>query len=111
MRYRWFADEEKKTDEFGMPVSRAAGEESSRQKKIIYHRGEVLSIIIAAVITLYEWFHDDSPLLYISTAFLVFELRPLAVMFLGKAGEAVSNAMLGFSLAVFIGVIFWILFW
>lgn len=111
MRYRWFANETKETDEFGVPVSRAAYDEALQPQKISYHRGEVLAIIIAMAILLYEWFHDDSPLIYVCVAFLVFELRPIALLFFGKAGRAVSNALLGFSLATFIGVLFWILFW
>lgn len=111
MRYRWFADEAKETDEFGVPVSRAAHDEALQPQKIGYHRGEVLSIIIVMAILLYEWFHDDSQLIYVCVAFLVFELRPIALLFFGKAGRAVSNALLGFSLATFIGVLFWILFW
>ena len=81
MRYRWFADEAKETDEFGVPVSRAAHDEALQPQKIGYHRGEVLAIIIVMAILLYEWFHDDSQLIYVCVAFLVFELRPIALLF------------------------------
>ena len=50
MRYRWFADEAKETDEFGVPVSRAAHDEALQPQKIGYHRGEVLAIIIVMAI-------------------------------------------------------------
>jgi len=40
-------------------------------------------------------------------SFLTFELRPLARAFLGKNGRAVSNVLTGFSVALFVGALFW----
>ena len=48
MRYRWFADESKEKDEFGMPVSRAEYDEALQRKTVLYHRGELLAIAICA---------------------------------------------------------------
>ena len=110
MRYRWFIDKDKQTDEYGVPVSRAEYDEALHPQPFSYQRGEKLAIGLVAIILLYELFNDDSPIIYLCLSFLTFELRPLAKRFWGKNGQAVSNAMAGFSVAVFIGTLFW-LFW
>jgi hypothetical protein len=43
-------------------------------------------------------------------SFLTFELRPLAKLCLGKNGRAVSNALTGFSVAMFMGTLVWTFF-
>ena len=110
MRYRWFADESKEKDEFGMPVSRAEYDEALQRKTVLYHRGELLAIAIAAVIMLYEWVTDDRPLLFVCLSFLVFELRPLARYMLGANGRAIGNMLTGFSLAMFVATLMWTFF-
>ena len=86
MRYRWFADEEERMDEFGVPVSRAVKDEALPPRRPGYARGELLAIALAAVI-------------------LIYEMRPLALLFLGPAGPVAANVMKGFSLAVFLGAV------
>ncbi|SFT50752.1 hypothetical protein SAMN02910356_00861 [Selenomonas sp. GACV-9] len=107
MRYRWFVREEERTDEFGNPISRAVHDEALQPRKIGYARGELLAIAMAVVILLYEWVTDDSPLIFVCVSFLVHEMRPLALQFLGEYGKPVSNMMLGFSVALFIGALVW----
>ncbi|SHK57257.1 hypothetical protein SAMN05216582_10819 [Selenomonas ruminantium] len=110
MRYRWFVDEERQTDEFGMPVSRAERDERDRtlpSRSELYQRREMLAIVAAFFILLYEWITDDSPVAYICVAFLTFELRPLAKQFLGERGQTVSNALAGFSVAMFLAAVVW----
>lgn len=109
MRYRWFADTEKETDEFGVPVSRAEYDEALHPPKTpLYQPKEMLAIAVVAFILLYEWFAGDSAVvMYMCVSFLTFELRPLAKACLGKNGRAASNALAGFSIAMFLGTLLW----
>ena len=109
MRYRWFVDEEKQTDEYGVPVSRAEYDEALHlQKTPVYQPKEMLAIAVVAFILVYEWFVGDSAhVMFMCVSFLTFELRPLARLCLGKNGRAVSNALTGFSIAMFVGTLFW----
>lgn len=108
MRYRWFVDENKRTDEYGVPVSRAEYDEALHPEPFSYTRGEKMAIGLVAVILLYEWVNDDSPIVYLCLSFLTYEMRPLAKRFFGRNGQTVSNVMTGFSIAAFIGTLFWI---
>ena len=112
MRYRWFVDKDKQTDEYGMPVGRAEYDEALHPKKTpVYQPKEMLAIAVVAFILLYEWFVGDSaPVMFMCVSFLVFELRPLAKLCLGKNGCAVSNAMTGFGAAMFVGTLIWLFF-
>jgi hypothetical protein len=107
MRYRWFVDETKTTDEFGVPVSRAEYDEALHHKPVMYHRGELLAIAIALVILVYAWINEDQPLQFICIAFLLFELRSAVRYIMGPAGRSLSNGLLGFSLAMFIATLVW----
>ncbi|MBQ1461700.1 MAG: hypothetical protein IIT82_02345 [Selenomonas sp.] len=107
MHYRWFIDKDKQTDEFGVPVSRAEYDEALHPQKKLYQRGELLAIVVVMFIMLYEWTTDDNPLLAMCISFLTFEMRPLAREFLGRNGEAASNALTGFSVALFVGAVVW----
>ena len=105
MRYRWFADEEERMDEFGVPVSRAVKDEALPPRRPGYARGELLAIALAAVILIYEWVVDDTSMIFVCVSFLIYEMRPLSLLFLGPAGPAAANVMKGFSLAVFLGAV------
>ncbi|MBO5651117.1 MAG: hypothetical protein J5908_06460 [Selenomonas sp.] len=110
MRYRWFVDQDKQTDEYGVPVSRAEYDEALHpKKKPVYEPKEMLAIAVVAFILIYEWFAGDSALvMYMCVSFLTFELRPLARLCLGKHGRAAGNALTGFSIAMFLGTLLWI---
>lgn len=105
MRYRWFADEEERTDEFGVPVSRAVQDEALRPRRPGYARGERLTIALDIAILIYEWAVDDTSMIFVCISFLIYEMRPLALLFFGPAGPAAANVMKGFSLAVFLGAV------
>ncbi|MCR5758142.1 MAG: hypothetical protein K6F95_09580 [Selenomonas sp.] len=109
MRYRWFADENKETDEYGVPVSRAEYDEALHpQKTPLYQPMEMLAIVVVASILAYEWLAGDNALvMFLCVSFLTYELRPLAKLCLGKNGDAVSNALTGFSIATFLGTLVW----
>lgn len=111
MRYRWFVDEEKQKDEFGVPVSRAAYDEALHppRKTSLYGRKEVLAILVVIFIMLYEWNEDYSPITYMCVSFLTFEVRPLVAFFMGDKGRTVSNVLTGFSVAMFVAAAFWTL--
>lgn len=109
MRYRWFIDEEKQKDEFGVPVSRATYDEALHppRKASIYSRKEVLAILVVIFIMLYEWNEDYSPIIYMCVSFLTFEVRPLVRIFWGDKGRTASNVLTGFSVATFVAAVFW----
>jgi hypothetical protein len=63
---------------------------------------------VVAFSLLYEWFAGDSAgVMYLCVSFLTFELRPLVKSCLGENGRAVSNALAGFSIAMFLGTLLW----
>lgn len=84
MRYRWFADEGERMDEFGVPVSRAVKDEALPPRRPGYARGELLAIALAAVILIYEWVVDDTSMIFVCVSFLIYEMRPLALLFWGR---------------------------
>ena len=92
-----------------MPVSRAEYDEALHPPKTPnYQPKEMLAIAVVAFILLYEWFAGDSAVvMYLCVSFLTFELRPLAKACLGKNGRAASNALAGFSIAMFLGTLLW----
>lgn len=108
MRYRWFSDPDKEVDEFGVRRSRAADDPTLAPPKIGYARGELLAIVIACVIFLYESYAGDLPLLFVALSFILYELRPLALLFLGARGRFVAGFLRGFSLALFAFTMLWI---
>ena len=107
MKYRWFVKDEERVDEFGVPVSRAVHDEAMQPKKIGYTRGEMLAIAVAAVILCYEWASDDTPLVFVCVSFLAYELQPIVMMTAGARGRPVCNMLKGFSIASFLGALFW----
>lgn len=107
MRYRWFVKEEDRVDEFGVPVSRAVHDEAMQPKKIGYQRGEMLAIVIAALILGYGWANDDTPLIFVCVSFLTYELRPIVMLTAGARARPLCNVLKGFSIASFLGAILW----
>ena len=90
MRYRWFVDEEKQTDEYGVPVSRAEYDEALHpQKTPVYQPKEMLAIAVVAFILVYEWFVGDSAhVMFFFFFFLKFELGSFPQFVWGKTGGA-----------------------
>ena len=73
-------------------------------KRKISH-AEISGIIISVVMLGYSLFTEDKPLFFLSTALLIFLLRPLIGGLFGKHNQAVQNALHGFSIALFFGAI------
>ena len=66
---------------------------------------ESSGIAISAVMLVYSLKEEDKPLFFLSTALLIFLLRPLIGAFFGKHNRAVQNALHSFSLVLFIGAL------
>ena len=64
---------------------------------------ETSGIAISAVMLAYSLAEGDKPLFFLSTALLIFLLRPLIGAFFGKNNRAVQNALHSFSIVLFIG--------
>ena len=84
-------------------------EVSSTEQKPI-RRTETYGIVISAVALLYGILTKDKALVFLSVSLLLFLTRPVIAAPFGKYSQAVQNAIKGFSIALFIGSIFFIFF-
>ena len=66
---------------------------------------ESSGIAISAVMLAYSLKEGDKPLFFLSTALLIFLLRPLIGALFGKNNRAVQNALHSFSIVMFIGAL------
>ncbi len=66
---------------------------------------ESSGIAISAVMLIYSLREGDKPLFFLSTALLIFLLRPLIGALFGKNNQAVQNALHSFSVVLFIGAL------
>ena len=66
---------------------------------------ETGGVAISAVMFAYSLAEEDKPLFFLSTALLVFLLRPLIGALAGKHNRAVQNALHSFSIVLFIGAL------
>lgn len=66
---------------------------------------EVSGVVISAVMLVYSLAEQDKPLFFLSTALLIFLLRPLIGALAGKNNRAVQNALHSFSVVLFIGAL------
>ena len=73
-------------------------------------RTETYGIVISAVAFLYSIATKDKPLLFLSVSLLLYLMRPIIAAPFGKHSHSVQNAIKGFSMALFIGSIFFIFF-
>ena len=73
-------------------------------KRKISH-AEASGILISVVMVGYSLVTEDKPLFFISTALLIFLLRPIIGGLFGKHNRAVQNALHGFSIALFVGAL------
>ena len=76
----------------------------SKTKQKISH-AEASGIVLSIVMIGYSLFTEDKPLFFLSTALLIFLLRPLIGGLFGKHNQAVQNALHAFSLALFFGAL------
>ena len=66
---------------------------------------ETSGVAISAVMLVYSLAEGDKPLFFLSTALLIFLLRPLIGALFGKNNRAVQNALHSFSIVLFIGAL------
>lgn len=71
---------------------------------------ESSGIAISAVMLAYSLKEGDKPLFFLSTALLIFLLRPLIGALFGKNNRAVQNALHSFSVVLFIGALLFLFF-
>ena len=64
---------------------------------------ETSGVAISAVMLAYSLADGDKPLFFLSTALLIFLLRPIIGALAGKNNRAVQNALHSFSIVLFIG--------
>ena len=91
MRYRWFEDEKYHT---------------SDTKKYRMARGELTGIFICAVVFLYALTERDIPVMFITAAFIFYELRPMTSLLGEPMGSFLSNVLQSFSIVLFFGALF-----
>lgn len=84
-------DEDEKSDE-------------PKVKQKISH-AEAIGIIISVFMLGYSLFTEDKSLFFLSTALLIFLLRPLIGGLFGRHNEAVQNGLHAFSVALFVGAL------
>ena len=66
---------------------------------------ETSGVAISAVMLVYSLAESDKPLFFLSTALMIFLLRPLIGALCGKHNRAVQNALHSFSIVMFIGAL------
>ena len=73
-------------------------------KQKISH-AEASGIVLSVVMLIYSLVTEDKPLFFLSTALLIFLLRPIIGGLFGKHNSAVQNALHAFSVALFVGAL------
>lgn len=73
--------------------------------KMKLSHAETSGVAISAVMLVYSLSEGDKPLFFLSTALLIFLLRPLIGLLFGKYNRAVQNALHSFSIVLFIGAL------
>ena len=73
--------------------------------KIKLSHAETSGVAISAVMLVYSLAEEDKPLFFLSTALLIFLLRPIIGALAGKNNRAVQNALHSFSIVLFIGAL------
>lgn len=73
--------------------------------KMKLSHAETSGVAISAVMLVYSLSEEDKPLFFLSTALLIFLLRPLIGLLFGKYNRAVQNALHSFSIVLFIGAL------
>ena len=73
--------------------------------KMKLSHAETSGVVISAVMLVYSLAEEDKPLFFLSTALLIFLLRPIIGAIAGKHNRAVQNALHSFSIVLFIGAV------
>jgi len=105
--YRFFDRDTEKTDEMGIPLTRADidARERTGEPERIFSRGEQTGIVLSSVIFAYGYTEGDLSLVFFCLSFLIFELRKIVRRYTGKYGQDIANAMHGFSIALILGAL------
>lgn len=105
--YRWFDRDQEKTDEMGIPLTRADidARDHEREPERIFSRGEQTGLVLSSLILAYGYTEGDLSLIFFCLSFLVFELRKIIRRCAGTYGTSIANAMQGFSIALILGAI------
>ena len=105
--YRFFDRDMEKTDEMGIPLTRADidAREHAREPERIFSRGEQTGLVLSSVIFAYGYMEGDLSLVFFCLSFLIFELRKIVRRYTGKYGQNIANAMHGFSIALILGAL------
>ena len=99
-RSKKFVDSETQAEE---DKQKSATPKPELKRKLSH--AESSGIAISAVMLVYSFKEGDKPLFFLSTALLMFLLRPLIGALFGKHNQAVQNALHSFSLVLFIGAL------
>ncbi len=84
-------------------------EDKPEGKRKISH-AEASGILISVVMLGYSLVTEDKPLFFLSTALLIFLLRPIIGGLFGKHSQNVQNGLHAFSIALFVGALVFLFF-
>ncbi len=84
-------------------------EDKPEGKRKISH-AEASGILISVVMLGYSLVTEDKPLFFLSTALLIFLLRPIIGGLFGKHSQNVQNGLHAFSIALFVGSLVFLFF-
>ena len=73
--------------------------------KMKLSHAETSGVAISAVMLVYSLAEGDKPLFFLSSALLIFLLRPIIGALAGKHNRAVQNALHSFSIVLFVGAL------
>ena len=73
--------------------------------KMKLSHAETSGVAISAVMLAYSLAEGDKPLFFLSSALLIFLLRPIIGALAGKHNRAVQNALHSFSIVLFVGAL------
>ena len=89
---------------FADNIDHSTADDKSDVKRKISH-AEASGILISVVLLGYSLVTEDKPLFFLSTALLIFLLRPIIGGLFGRHSQTVQNGLHAFSIALFVGAI------
>ena len=84
-------------------------DDKPEDKRKISH-AEASGILISVVMLGYSLVTEDKPLFFLSTALLIFLLRPIIGGLFGRHSQNVQNGLHAFSIALFVGALVFLFF-
>ena len=107
--YRWFSHDEELTDELGRRRSRAVLD-APRAVRQGYTHGEVISMVLAAIVLVYGLCTFVVPFVMFGASFLLYETHRLLPLVLGSVGVPLAGGVRAFSLVTLFGAVALLLF-